>query len=239
MSFAGLHGDHHVHSRFSDDAESTLAENVRSARVVGLSELRLVDHVRTTTAWVPEFLATVAALSAAEERAQSADGPQLIIRTGVESKTCLALDLWHKEMHRLWGALHIDRGVVQCCISVSNRDPYRSIRAIDPHPDRLFESVVAGSKQRHRAGANSGYADRQFSGRGMRVELLARIQVVPVWMRLKTTGHGNATPSGQNESRQYNYRRGAPEIPRSIFVMCHRPRFDVKRSVPRKAQLVG
>ena len=86
MSFAGLHGDHHVHSRFSDDAESTLAENVRSARVVGLSELRLVDHVRTTTAWVPEFLATVAALSAAEERAQSADGPQLIIRTGVEAK---------------------------------------------------------------------------------------------------------------------------------------------------------
>ena len=160
-------------------------------------------------------------------------------RTGVESKTRLTLDLWHKEVHRLWGAVHVDRGVVQRCISVCNRDLDRTVRAVDSQPDRLLESVVAGSKQRHRAGANSGYADRQFSGCGMRVEFLARIQVVPVWMRLKTTGHGSATPSGQNESRQYNYRSGAPEIPSSILVMCHRPRFDVKRSVPRKAQLVG
>ena len=86
MSWAGLQGDHHVHSRFSDDAESTLAENVSAARAVGLAELRLVDHVRTSTAWVPEFLAAVAALTAAEERARTADGPQLIIRSGVEAK---------------------------------------------------------------------------------------------------------------------------------------------------------
>jgi peptidoglycan/xylan/chitin deacetylase (PgdA/CDA1 family) len=32
---------------------------------------------------------------------------------------------------------------------------------------------------------------------------------------------------------------GAPATPRSIRVMCHRPRLAVKRSVPRKAQLVG
>ena len=86
MSWAGLHGDHHVHSRFSDDAESTLAENASTARAVGLSELRLVDHVRTSTAWVPEFLAAVAALSTAEERARSGDRPELIIRSGVEAK---------------------------------------------------------------------------------------------------------------------------------------------------------
>lgn len=86
MSWAGLHGDHHVHSRFSDDAQSTLAENVRAAHAVGLTELRLVDHVRTSTSWVPEFLAAVATLTAADERAHSDDGPGLIIRSGVEAK---------------------------------------------------------------------------------------------------------------------------------------------------------
>ena len=86
MSWAGLHGDHHVHSRFSDDAQSTLAENVRAAHTVGLTELRLVDHVRTSTSWVPEFLTAVAALTAADERARPDDGPELIIRSGVEAK---------------------------------------------------------------------------------------------------------------------------------------------------------
>jgi putative hydrolase len=86
MSWAGLHGDHHVHSRFSDDAESTLAENVRAAHAVGLTELRLVDHVRTSTSWVPEFLTAVATLSAADRRASTDDGPPLIIRSGVEAK---------------------------------------------------------------------------------------------------------------------------------------------------------
>ena len=54
--------DFHVHSTFSDDAVSTLAENVRAARERGLRTLCLVDHVRRDTAWVPEFTAAVARL---------------------------------------------------------------------------------------------------------------------------------------------------------------------------------
>ena len=54
-------GDHHVHSTFSDDAVSTIAENIVAAAEAGLGTLRLIDHVRDTTEWVPEFLAAVAA----------------------------------------------------------------------------------------------------------------------------------------------------------------------------------
>lgn len=74
---AELRGDHHVHSTFSDDAVSTLAENVAAAHAAGLGELRLVDHVRRSTTWVPEFLAAVAALDVP-------DG--LTVHTGVEAK---------------------------------------------------------------------------------------------------------------------------------------------------------
>lgn len=72
-----LHGDHHVHSTFSDDAISTLAENVAAAHTAGLTELRLVDHVRKSTTWVPEFVAAVAALEIPEG---------LTVHTGVEAK---------------------------------------------------------------------------------------------------------------------------------------------------------
>jgi putative hydrolase len=72
-----LSGDHHVHSTFSDDATSTLAENVAAASVQGLTRLRLVDHVRESTTWVPEFLGAVAQL----------DVPAgLEVLTGVEAK---------------------------------------------------------------------------------------------------------------------------------------------------------
>lgn len=77
MSHAALRGDHHVHSTFSDDAVSTLAENVAAAAAAGLSTLRLVDHVRQSTTWVPEYLAAVRALAVP-------DG--LTVLTGVEAK---------------------------------------------------------------------------------------------------------------------------------------------------------
>lgn len=76
-SAAVLRGDHHVHSTFSDDAESTLEENVAAACAAGLDTLRLVDHVRRSTSWVPEYLAAVAAL-------RVPDG--LTVLTGVEAK---------------------------------------------------------------------------------------------------------------------------------------------------------
>ncbi len=72
-----LRGDHHVHSTFSDDAVSTLEENVAAAADAGLSVLRLVDHVRRDTTWVPEYLAAIARLRAPE-------GLQVL--TGVEAK---------------------------------------------------------------------------------------------------------------------------------------------------------
>lgn len=80
MTDPSLRGDHHVHSTFSDDAVSTLAENVAAARAIGLNEVRCVDHVRGSTTYVPEFLAAVDGL----RRRQPDDG--LAIRTGVETK---------------------------------------------------------------------------------------------------------------------------------------------------------
>jgi putative hydrolase len=72
-----LLGDFHVHSTWSDDATSTISENVAAAATAGLSELRLIDHVRRSTTWVPEFVAEV-------RREPARDG--LTIRTGVEAK---------------------------------------------------------------------------------------------------------------------------------------------------------
>jgi putative hydrolase len=72
-----LRGDFHVHSTFSDDAQSTIAENLAAAGAMGLTEIRLVDHVRQSTDWVPDFLSAVAA-------APHGDG--LTVRTGVEAK---------------------------------------------------------------------------------------------------------------------------------------------------------
>jgi putative hydrolase len=72
-----LLGDFHVHSTFSDDAVSTLAENLAAADSVGLREIRLIDHVRETTTWVPEFVSAVAG-----ERIPEG----LAVFTGVETK---------------------------------------------------------------------------------------------------------------------------------------------------------
>ena len=77
MTHALLRGDHHVHSTFSDDAVSTLAENVAAAAAVGLETVRLVDHVRRSTTWVPEYLEAVHALQVPEG---------LTVLTGVEAK---------------------------------------------------------------------------------------------------------------------------------------------------------
>jgi putative hydrolase len=77
MSGVRLDEDYHVHSTFSDDARSTVAENVSAARERGLRTLCLADHVRRDSAWVPEFAAAVAA-----SRGQA--GPRVL--AGVEAK---------------------------------------------------------------------------------------------------------------------------------------------------------
>ena len=72
-----LDEDYHVHSTFSDDGTSTLAENVQVASERGLRTLCLADHVRRDTAWVPEFAAAVG-----EYRGR----PGLRVLAGVEAK---------------------------------------------------------------------------------------------------------------------------------------------------------
>ena len=72
-----LRADHHVHSTFSDDAHSTLRENLDAAVALGLQGIRLTEHVRADTAWVPQFVAAVAA---------EAVPSGLAVLTGVEAK---------------------------------------------------------------------------------------------------------------------------------------------------------
>ncbi len=79
MTTAGpsLDGDHHVHSTFSDDAVSTPAQNLAAAQRGRLRVIRMVDHVRVSTTYVPEFLSVVRALPRLED---------LTVLTGVEAK---------------------------------------------------------------------------------------------------------------------------------------------------------
>jgi putative hydrolase len=72
-----LDEDHHVHSRFSDDAVSTLDQNVAAARQRGLRVLCLAEHVRGDSDWVPGYLAAVEALRPV---------PGLAVVAGVEAK---------------------------------------------------------------------------------------------------------------------------------------------------------
>lgn len=72
-----LLGDWHVHSDFSDDAESPIAANVRAAERRGLVVMRATDHVRAETSWVPDFLAEVAVV-------RRTTGVELV--SGVEAK---------------------------------------------------------------------------------------------------------------------------------------------------------
>jgi putative hydrolase len=69
--------DHHVHSTFSDDATSTVAENLAAAQERGLRTVCLSDHVRTDTDWLDEYVAEVR---------RAADLVDLEVLCGVEVK---------------------------------------------------------------------------------------------------------------------------------------------------------
>lgn len=77
-----LGGDHHVHSTFSDDASSTLQENLEAAAAAGLHTLCATDHVRGSTTWVPEFLAAVSGLTPMS----GTGGTPVSVLAGVETK---------------------------------------------------------------------------------------------------------------------------------------------------------
>jgi putative hydrolase len=51
-----LRQDMHVHSTFSDGAD-TIEANLAEAEALGLTQLTCVDHVRVSTDWVPEYVA--------------------------------------------------------------------------------------------------------------------------------------------------------------------------------------
>jgi putative hydrolase len=72
-----LDEDYHVHSTFSDDAVSTLAENLRAAQERGLATICLADHVRRDSDYLPVFLAAVTSLPPV---------PGLRVLAGVEAK---------------------------------------------------------------------------------------------------------------------------------------------------------
>ena len=55
---------------------------IAAAHAAGLTHLRLIDHVRVSTTWVPEFVAAVSAEMAATEDV----APGLAVLTGVEAK---------------------------------------------------------------------------------------------------------------------------------------------------------
>jgi putative hydrolase len=69
--------DFHVHSTFSDDASSTLEENLAMAERAGLRTICMVDHVRADTPWVTHLVEQVRALRRVEG---------LRVLVGVESK---------------------------------------------------------------------------------------------------------------------------------------------------------
>jgi putative hydrolase len=78
--------DMHVHSTFSD-GKGTIEDNIAAAESLGLTALGCVDHVRTSTDWVPGYVAAVARL-----RAET----KVELRCGIEAKlldTTGALDL--------------------------------------------------------------------------------------------------------------------------------------------------
>ncbi|WP_205850035.1 PHP domain-containing protein [Nakamurella flava] len=98
LRWAGPAGDHHVHSSFSDDAVSTLAENVAAAEAVGLTAIRLVEHIRESSTWMPDYLVAMAALRSTSGLARLDEddpgggqrdtdhGGPLRVGTGVETK---------------------------------------------------------------------------------------------------------------------------------------------------------
>ena len=78
--------DMHVHSTFSDGADS-IEDNIAEAESLGLRHLGCVDHVRVDTDWVPTYVAAIAALR---------DRTVVRLQCGIEAKllnTAGALDL--------------------------------------------------------------------------------------------------------------------------------------------------
>jgi putative hydrolase len=73
--------DGHVHSSLSDGA-NTIAENVATAIARGVTRLTLVEHVRSTTTWLPDLVRATGEAGDSVER----EGHAIDIRCAVEAK---------------------------------------------------------------------------------------------------------------------------------------------------------
>lgn len=73
-----MDADHHVHSTFSDGADS-LDANLAAAEALGLRHLGCVDHVRRGTAWVASYVDAVHAASASRRSC-------ITLTAGIEAK---------------------------------------------------------------------------------------------------------------------------------------------------------
>ncbi|PFG20938.1 PHP domain-containing protein [Serinibacter salmoneus] len=75
-----LTGDFHVHTDVSDDAHSPLADCLAAAIARGLRVVRITDHVRVDSTWLPRRAALLAAA------AQSGIASELQVLPGFETK---------------------------------------------------------------------------------------------------------------------------------------------------------
>ena len=76
LAIVDFREDWHVHSRFSDGA-GTLEENISAAERAGLRKLGCVDHVRSSSTWMPEMAQALDALRPSTD---------VVLSAGVETK---------------------------------------------------------------------------------------------------------------------------------------------------------
>jgi putative hydrolase len=143
MSIPFPRHDMHVHSTFSDGA-ATPRENIRRAEELGLDALTLVDHVRTSSDWLPRFVAHLETL----RRSAALD-----VLIGVEAKILTIGGL----MDRPERIGEVDRVYIADHQVPGHRGPERpsdvrrELAAGRRHPDAVIDAVVQGTANAMRA----------------------------------------------------------------------------------------
>jgi putative hydrolase len=149
FSVVRLDEDWHVHSTFSDGAD-TLAANIASATERGLCRLGCVDHVRRDTTYVPDYVAAVVAARASSPVALSIGiEAKLLDRSGALDlpADCDGVDLVYVADHQFPGADGpVSPRVVRESIAAGERDPSTVIGELDQATGAAMDSHAA----RHR-----------------------------------------------------------------------------------------
>ena len=131
--------DMQVHSTFSDGAD-TVQDNVRAAEAAGLTRMTCVDHVRESTAWLPEYVAEV-------RRVRALTDVELTI--GIEAKlldTTGRLDLPARLPDGIEVIYAADHQVAMPG-GVQHPDAVRAaLEGGDLHPDEVFEALITSTR---------------------------------------------------------------------------------------------